>query len=377
MDKKVIAINLISFSNTKSVGTFVFIKRLLSELFKQDLSGFCFVIYIQKEVSVDDFGIPSIQTVKVVKVPHFKKSFLRIIFEQTLFYFYQCKCDVFFTPSLSLPLFAKGIKILTIHDMIPFWDKKKYSWLIRKYVVFMTYCAAKCAGKIVTVSESSKLDIIRFLKIDDPKIHVIYNFVSDNDLVIQKQNITQQFIELSQSKQLKLNVPFFLTVSTLQPAKNIDGLIDAFHLFHLENPSFYLYIVGSKGWNYRNLFTQVEKYNLEDRVIFTGYLDDSELSILYSKCIGVVYVSFYEGFGIPPLEGFYHNKSCVASNTSSIPEVIGKAGVLVDPYDKNAICNGMKDFLKNVANKKRHIPEQLQKFSPENQIRKLLDLFII
>ncbi len=85
----------------------------------------------------------------------------------------------------------------------------------------MTYCAAKCAGKIVTVSESSKLDIIRFLKIDDPKIHVIYNFVSDNDLVIQKQNITQQFIELSQSKQLKLNVPFFLTVSTLQPAKKI------------------------------------------------------------------------------------------------------------------------------------------------------------
>ena len=132
----------------------------------------------------------------------------------------------------------------------------------------------------------------------------------------------------------------------MQPAKNIDGLIDAFHLFHLENPSFYLYIVGSKGWNYRNLFTQVEKYNLEDRVIFTGYLDDSELSILYSKCIGVVYVSFYEGFGIPPLEGFYHNKSCVASNTSSIPEVVGKAGVLVDPY--GIFQNSCRSFLQKI-----------------------------
>lgn len=376
MGKKVIAINLISFSDTKSVGTFVFTKRLLHEIFKREVHNVSFVIYIQKEVSIVDFCIPDIETVNIVRVPHFKKSFWRIIFEQTLFYFYQYRCDVFYTPSLSLPLFACGAKILTIHDMIPFWDKKKYSWLIRKYVVFMTYCTAMRAKKIVTVSESSKSDVIRYLKIDDSKIHVIYNFVSNNEIVVQKQDYCQSILHYSQDKYLNLNVPFFLTVSTLQPAKNIDGLIDAFYLFHLENPSFYLYIVGNKGWNYQNLFTKVKNNNLEDCVIFTGYLDDNKLSILYSKCIGVVYVSFYEGFGIPPLEGFYHNKCCIASNTSSIPEVVGKAGILVDPYDTKAICKGMKIFVEKRKDMMMYIPEQLRKFSPENQIRKLLDLFI-
>ena len=111
---------------------------------------------------------------------------------------------------------------------------------------------------------------------------------------------------------LRLDVPFFVTVSTLQPAKNIDGLIKAFILFKKKNPSYYLYIVGNKGWNYSGLFDLVKQNNMEKYVFFSGYLDDVSLSTLYSYSKGIIYVSFYEGFGIPPLEGFYHGKSCVA-----------------------------------------------------------------
>lgn len=372
--KRVVAINLISFSNTKSVGTFVFTKRILTELLKNNSLNFLFIIYLQKGISPNDFGIPNSVNVQIVEVPSFKSSILRILFEQTFFYLYLKKCDVFFTPSLSLPLFVRGKKVLTIHDMIPFWDKKKYSCFIRYYVICMTYLAAKVSDKIVTVSKCSKCDIIRLLKIRPSKISVIYNFILDDEPVVRSQN--NAFVDLENGKRLNLNVPFFLTVSTLQPAKNIDGLINAFSLFVQENSSYYLYIVGNKGWNYSNLFDLVASKRLNDRVIFTGYLNDEKLSSLYSKCVGVVYVSYYEGFGIPPLEGFFHGKVCVASNLSSMPEVVGNAGVLVDPYDICSIKEGMNLLISMKKQLERYIPIQLRKFAPQKQIQKLLSLFL-
>lgn len=372
---KTVAINLISFSNTKSVGTFVFTKRILCELFVRYLNDFLFVIYIQKGILCDDFCIPSKANIKIVRVPKFRSSAHRIIFEQTLFYFYLKECDVFFTPSLSLPLFAPGKKILTIHDMIPFWDKNKYSFIIRHYVILMTRWTTKFSDAVVTVSESSKQDIIKYLNIKSEKVHVIYNFILNSENVIIKRNPQEAKLKINDGINLRLDVPFFLTVSTLQPAKNIDGLIKAFALFKKNNPSYYLYIVGNKGWNYNGLFDLVKQNNMEKYVIFPGYLDDSLLSILYSYCKGIVYVSFYEGFGIPPLEGFYHGKVCVASNISSIPEVVGNAGYLVDPYDINSIAKGMELLTIDVENRSRFIPEQLEKFVPENQIKKLIDLF--
>lgn len=373
---RIIAINLISFSDTKSVGTFVFTKRILSELFNRELENLSFIIYLQKGINIRDFCIPLTDNIRIVNVPKFRTSFYRIIFEQTLFYFYLKKCDVFFTPSLSLPLFSSGKKILTIHDMIPFWDRAKYSLIIRQYVILMTKLVAKVSNCIVTVSESSKKDIIRYLKIDPTKIHVIYNFIIDNEDVVVNRVVNEHDLKIDSSTNLSLDVPFFLTVSTLQPAKNIDGLIRAFAVFKQSNPDYYLYIVGNRGWNYNNLFDLVKYYDLENCVIFSGYLDDCTLSILYSYCKGVIYVSFYEGFGIPPLEGFYHGKICVASNISSIPEVVGRAGYLVDPYDVNSIAKGMELLVNDVENRSQFIPEQIQKFVPENQIKKLLDLFI-
>ena len=114
---------------------------------------------------------------------------------------------------------------------------------------------------------------------------------------------------------------------------------------------------------------------MEKYVFFSGYLDDVSLSTLYSYSKGIIYVSFYEGFGIPPLEGFYHGKSCVASNVSSIPEVVGEAGYLVDPYDIKSIAGGMDLLVDDIEGRVRFIPEQLKKFIPENQIKKIIGLF--
>ncbi len=370
-----IAINLISFSSAKSVGTLVFTKRILCELFRNNPKYFSYVIYLQKGIPLDVFCIPASSNIKIVRVPKFKNSIHRIIFEQTLFYLYIKKCDIFFTPSLSLPIFSPGKKILTIHDMIPFWDRTKYSFFIRYYVILMTNLAARVSDIIVTVSESSKRDIIKYLNIKSEKIHVIYNFILKNEDVITKRVVNETNLLVNDGISLRLDVPFFVTVSTLQPAKNIDGLIKAFILFKKKNPSYYLYIVGNKGWNYSGLFDLVKQNNMEKYVFFSGYLDDVSLSTLYSYSKGIIYVSFYEGFGIPPLEGFYHGKSCVASNVSSIPEVVGEAGYLVDPYDIKSIAGGMDLLVDDIEGRVRFIPEQLKKFIPENQIKKIIGLF--
>lgn len=375
--KQRIAFNLITFSNTKAIGTFVFTRRIFKEFFKCDTRNYEIVIYIQKGISTEAFCIPEQDNITIIRVPKFSIPIFRVIFEQTLFYFYEKKSDYLFTPSLSLPFFFSGKKILTIHDIIPFFKIKKYNWIKQKIITLTTILSIKKADLVVTVSENSKQDLIKHLNIDKSKIRIIYNFICDNEDIINITETIPDSINIPQIKSLSLKEPFFLTVSTLQPAKNIAGLINAFNLFLKDKPDYYLYIVGDKGWGYAPLFNLVKELHLESRIFFLGYLDDNTLSILYSTCIGVVYVSFYEGFGIPPLEGFYHNKACVASDVSSIPEVVGKAGILVNPYDINSIDSGLKSFLLEKNNLIKYIPKQLEKFNPKLQIKSFINLFTI
>jgi glycosyltransferase involved in cell wall biosynthesis len=233
----------------------------------------------------------------------------------------------------------------------------------------MTRICAKKANHIVTVSENSKSDIIEYLSISPQKITVIYNFILESEDVC-KQGDGDSCIIAKNGDILMINKPFFVSVSTLQPGKNIEGLITAFSAFSEKNPQYYLYIVGNKGWGYDSIFKVARKLNICDKVFFTGYVDDSNLAKLYSNCEGVVYVSFYEGFGIPPLEGFYHNKACVVSDTSSLPEVVGQAGILVNPYNTTSIKDGLESFIQNKCHLERHIPTQISKFNSDIQVLK-------
>ena len=372
--KRRVGINLISFHNSKSVGDFVFMKRIFKELWKSNLDEFHFVIYIQKNL-VNALDFPENISIEIVKIPVLKNAIFRILFEQSLFYFYLRKTDVLFSPSLSMPLFAKPYKILTIHDMVPFVLQNKYNYFRQQYIKKMLLISIYCSDRIVTVSDNSKNDIMKYAKTKENKISVINNFIPSDEVVIQKPLIADNHI-LIDSVRRELKTPYFLSVSTLQPAKNIDGLMMAFDEFANKRPEYSLYIVGHKGWGYNFLFKIWEKLKNRDKVIFTGYIDDKQLSVMYDKCVGVVYLSFYEGFGIPPLEGFYHNKSCIASDISSLPEVVGEAGIMVDPYDSNAIVNALSDFADNPSKYESEIAGRIQKFSPRIQIEKFIQILL-
>lgn len=373
MTKKLrIGINLISFRDTKAIGTFVYVKRLLTQMSEMDMSNIHLIIYIQKHIAPNAFNIPSNCTHEIIYVPRLNSPLRRIIFEQTLFYKYLKKMDVFYTPSsTSLPWLTKYTKVFTVHDMIPFTCPQKYSWLKRQYVQLTTKLCLHIGNHIITVSQNSKTDIIKYAHITPSKISIIYNFITNQESVVQRG---LQQVHTQDGRQIDLHCNYFLTVATLQPGKNIEGLLEAFSIFLHNNPHYFLYIVGNKGWGYQTIFDKIEELKLHDKVILTGYLDDSSLATLYEYCLGVVYTSFYEGFGIPPLEGFYHNKSCVASNNSSLPEVVGNAGILVDPYSPQSIAEGLAQFLSAHTYLERHIPTQIAKFAPAKQTQAFLSL---
>lgn len=343
-------------------------------MMKRHLDFRC-VFYLQSGIPLSLFDIPEDNpNVTIVRIPKLKGRFQRILFQQTLFYFYLKRCDVLYGYCTYLPLFARSKKIITLHDMLPFAFSKKHSFFRRLFIIDFTKYIASKVDHIVTVSEYSKKDIKRYLNKQDSEITIISNFICDGEKVIQGNSSGEEHEIRTKEGIMKLNQPYFCTVSSLQPGKNLASLIKAFCKFHRSYPEYSLYICGGKGWGYEELFNIVKEVNAEDYVHFTGYVEDEELDKIYTDCVGVAYVSYFEGFGIPPLEGFYHNKACIASNTTSLPEVVGDAGVLVNPYSVESITEGFQTLVENQYTFQSRIKKQKEKFSSNKETQKFLSL---
>lgn len=138
---------------------------------------------------------------------------------------------------------------------------------------------------------------------------------------------------------------YFLSVSTLEPRKNLAMVIKAFQKLLLEtrDPALYLVLAGRRGWNEEGIFAAVDA-TARSRIIFTGYVAEDDLSALYSGALAFLYLSFYEGFGLPPLEAMQCGSPVVTSNNSSLPEVVGSAGILVDATDQDGLCAQLQNL---------------------------------
>ncbi|HEY5745769.1 MAG TPA: glycosyltransferase family 1 protein, partial [Chryseolinea sp.] len=245
--------------------------------------------------------------------------------------------------------------VVTIHDMIPFFYPQKYSRLRGILVKVVSQYAAKAAHRVITVSENSKKDIVNIAKIDPGKVTIVYNFIPAPSL-------------LSNTK----DENFFLCISTLEPGKNVENTIRGFARF-LEKyrQPIRFYWAGRIGWVYTqaDLDNVVRSEKLEGSFIFSGYLDETKKQELLTNCTAIVYLSHYEGFGLPVLEGMMYNKPAVVSNNSSLPEVVGKAGVLCDPLDTESIADAMQQVIVKRAELTRAIPNQLDTFSSAEQLK--------
>lgn len=284
------------------------------------------------------------------------------------------RIDLLHSPGFVAPLRLKCRSVVTIFDMTFFLFPHRHTFSKRLYFGFFLPLSARRADMIITISESSKNDIIRCLHLPERKIRVIYPGVDD---IFQPVKDDEKLEWVRNRYGIKKD--FILSVGVLEPRKNLDRLIRAFYLLVRKGDfDLQLVIVGKKGWAYQPVLDLPEQLGMKDRVIFTGYVPEQDLPLFYSAALLFVYPSVYEGFGIPVLEAMACGAPVITSNISSMPEISEGAGLLVDPYDIQAMAQAIKKLLVDKEMQKKMSEAGLQrarKFSWEKMALSTLELY--
>ena len=254
--------------------------------------------------------------------------------------------DVFHAPHYVMPPAVRCRSIVTIHDcihlMFPQYLPNRAAYL---YAKASMWSAARRSQKILTVSEASKRDIIRFLNVPADKVIVVYNAIDERFGVAPSEEVIARVRERYQ-----LDHRFVLYVGNIKPHKNLVRLVEAFDRLRTRGfDDLTLLIIGDEISKLPALRRAVHSHKLHKRVRFLGYLPDDTLAVLYRLAGVFVFPSLYEGFGLPPLEAMACGAPVVTSNVSSLPEVAGDAAVLVDPYDADSIADGVAKVLSDPA----------------------------
>jgi glycosyltransferase involved in cell wall biosynthesis len=254
--------------------------------------------------------------------------------------------DLFHATHYVLPPLTPCRSVVTIHDCIHLrFPQYLPSRLGYAYARSSLWIAAHRSGRIMTVSEASKRDILRYFHVPESKIDVIYNAIDERfghlPAVEEVERVRERY---------QLNDPFVLYAGNIKPHKNIERLIEAFDL--LKQHGFEhvkLLIIGDEISKYATLRRAVHRHKLHKHVRFFGFVPDQTLAILYRLAAVFVFPSLYEGFGLPPLEAMASGTPVITSNVSSLPEVVGDAALLIDPYEPEAIADAMRRVLTDDA----------------------------
>lgn len=252
--------------------------------------------------------------------------------------------DVYHSPFYPFPEQIKNCKklkkVITIYDLIPIlypnFFQSGQDELIRNVL--------KSIDKntwVTCISQATKNDLCNLqTSLDPSRVFVTYLAASSMFYRCQDRD------KLEQTRK-KFGIPdgsYILSLSTLEPRKNITQTIRCFNRLVEEDKTndLSLVLVGTKGWDFDSIFSEIAvSPKIRDRIIVTGYAADEDLASLYSGAMMFVYPSFYEGFGLPPLEAMQCGIPVITSNTSSLPEVVGDAGIMVDPQDADELCEAM------------------------------------
>jgi glycosyltransferase involved in cell wall biosynthesis len=248
--------------------------------------------------------------------------------------------DLFHAPHYVLPPLINCRSVVTIHDTIHLmFPEYLPGRLAYAYARTSLWLATHRSNRILTVSETSKSDILRRFRVPADKITVVYNAIDER---LSEAPPEEAFDRVRVRYQLR--DPFALYVGNIKPHKNLERLIDAFDRLRREPgfDSLKLVIIGDEISKYQGLRRAVHQHKLHKHVRFFGFVAVDTLSVLYRLASVFVFPSLYEGFGLPPLEAMASGTPVVTSNVSSLPEVVGDAAILVDPYDPDSIAEGMK-----------------------------------
>lgn len=255
--------------------------------------------------------------------------------------------EVFFMPNLNFAAVSRDAKlIVTAHDLSFEFFPEMFSWKQRLWHFAVNFRSLlRRADMIVAVSESTRDDLITRYALPVANIHVIHSGVDERFQPMDRNDLSL----LSVKAKYGLPYKFILYLGTLEPRKNLIALLQAFEAFHREAvgelEKYELVLAGRPGWKYATFFQAIDQSPAREWIHQIGYVEDGDKPALYNLASVFVYPSFYEGFGIPPLEALASGVPVIASHSASLPEVIGGAGVLIDPYRPDEILQALRGIL--------------------------------
>lgn len=345
-----------------------------------------YVIFLTKD-NFDEFKCDGVRVKKIladVRWYGFKEQLLMpgIIAKE--------RVDLMHFPHFNVPWFYWGKFVVTVHDLIlikyPTVRATTLSpwlyWLKNLAYRITIWLAVWRAKKIITVSEFTKKDLVKYFGINKNKITVTYEGVAN----LAKGRETLFDLSDDKAELLRYNIdkPFLLYVGNVYPHKNLERLLEVFaQLYQTEDKNLQLVLVGKDDYFYKRLLARATALNLwQPRgfspVVFTGFVADEQLEVLFKRARAYVFPSLYEGFGLPPLEAMAKNCPVVSSNRSSLPEILGQAAVYFNPEDKIDMFNKIKAVIDGKS-LREHLQqlglEQVKKYSWWECARKTLEVY--
>ncbi len=309
---------------------------------------------------------------------------------------YRHKYNVLFTPGHYAPRVSAVPYVSSVMDLAYFDFSKQFRKKDLLQLREWTRYSVRHAKRVVAISEFTKQDVVSKYGLPAEKVVVAYPGLRTSSLPTIKEKEKMSTLE-----KWKISQPYVLYVGTLQPRKNLEKLVEAFELVveqakaeSKENrkkssyltmntskaESLQLVIAGKTGWLADSLLHRIQASPLKKRIILTGYVTEMEKHILYRESVASVLIGLYEGFGIPPLEAMLAGTLPIVSNTTSLPEVVGDAGIQVNPLDTKSIATGIKKALFQPAKERAALlkkgRQQMKKFNWETSAQVILDTLL-
>ena len=287
------------------------------------------------------------------------------------------KLDLIHTPKSATSLFYRNIKnVVTVLDMIPLKFPNSERLPNRIYWKIQLPIAIKKADIIITISKSSKEDIIRMFKVPENKVRVIYLGHRKEMKPLDRENIGIKRIK----EKYLLPDKFILFVGTIQPRKNLDKVFKAFALLKKRGKlkDHRLVVCGRLGWLYKPTMNLINELDIQEDIKILDFVPDEDLPYIYNLANLFVFPSQYEGFGLPVLEAMACGVPVITSNKSSLPEIIGEVGIMIEPEDIQSLADNINKVLDDEDLREEMIKKglkQAKKFSWDKCARETLEVY--
>ena len=303
---------------------------------------YTFTAFLGNKEAGDAF--PGVQT-KVSVLPTASAA-VRILWEQLVqpAQLLSGGIDLLHSLAFVQPVLLPCPGIVTVYDLSFFLLPQGIQPWRRLYLRWGTAYSARRARRVVVISANTRRDVVRLLGVPEDRIDVVPCGVDEDFRPVDNP-------ELLDALRKKRHLPprMILFVGTIEPRKNLTTLLKSYAILRRQIKPPPLVIAGAKGWRHEEVFSLASELDLLDDLLFPGYVAREELPLWYSAADLLVYPSLYEGFGLPPLEAMACGTAVVVSNISSLPEVVGEAGILVEPTNAEEMAQAMQRVLTDTS----------------------------